>query len=687
MGKVVRYSLAVGAALVSFTALSASAAPAVKKFGFTRPYEDAGKKIMLAPDLELGGDVTQVMLRFVNPQQNPGERLLVSNVAPSIRSFVKDNVLVIKGEGSAADYQKVLRTLAYTSDAPAGSFNEQIVEIAVLDGKEASVMSKRIVASGAEIANADSEEPAKVFPLPAGAGSDSASTGAVTQAASGAVAPEVEAPAAQALEKAGASTGQGQAQAAAQAPAQVEQGSSESDAQQGQAAETAVDEAAVPGGGARENGLVSAMVGAYQTNEKLMSKRRELEVTDELASQAFSFWMPQVSLNAQKGRAMTKRPASANIGRTDVNGVVEKYGAEFNMPIFRGGRTMARMSREDQRIFAQRYDLLNTEQETLQQAIESYMAVWRDRNLLDLQSQNENVLKSNLEDTEARFSLGEVTQTDVLQSETRYTRAISERLRAEASLKASEATFKRVIGVNIPVAFRYESPEVFHYFDREELRLDMLQPLAVKYHPLIKTAEFDLNAAVEDVSLKKGELLPTISLNAGINRSDGGNAPGLPDDETSRSVLLNVDVPLYQSGSEYSQVRQAKLTVDKLKYDLEERKQAVTESLETSLKALTASVSAIENNSRQVTAAEKALQSVMYESQLGTRTTLNVLDAQQEFLEAKILLVRSQYDEVVNTYRLLGDMGRLNSVSLRLPVDYYDPEKHYGKVRRKLIGY
>jgi outer membrane protein len=650
MGRRIAYSVT-GAIVASLYGVAAEAAPAVSNFGHTLPYGAKGQKIMLAPNVKLGGDVKQVMLRFVNSRKNLNERLLVSNVVPSLRSYVKDNVLIIKGEGTADEYQQVLRTLAYVSDSPADSFGEQIIELAVLDGAEASVMSKRIIpdTSGTYAVKEGVEDSARVFPLPE----------ELASAESGAN----PAPAKQQQPASAAAPAANPAPAMPPLPGNVR------------------EDIGAPREQARDNALIAAMIAAYHSNEKLMSKRAELKITDELAAQAFSFWMPQISLNGQKGRSYVERPGLTT------DDVVEKYGADLNLPLFRGGRTVNRINREDDRIQAERYDLLNTEQETLQDAVASFMAVWRDRALLDLFTQNETVLKTNLDDTQARFSLGEVTQTDVFQSETRHTRAIAERLRAESALKASEARYGRVVGAKVPVAFQYAAPESLHFFDREELRFDVMEPLAQKYHPLIKTAEFDLKAGVEDVDLKKGALLPTISLNANAEREKGGFIGLGVDETTSRSVLFNIDVPLYQSGSEYSEVRQAKLTVEKLQYDLEERKQAVAEELDAALKALSTSLSAIENDSRQVEAAEKALQSVIYESQLGTRTTLDALDAQQEFLEAKILLVRAQHDEVVNTYRLLGGLGRLNSISLRLPVDRFDPEAHYNKVRRKVIGY
>lgn len=658
MGSFVKSTL-FSAAVGALCASTALAAPSVRNFGYTVPYQSAGAKLVLSDDIRLSGDIRQVMLRFVNPQRNKGERLLVSNVAPGLSSRVEDNVLIISGQGSAADYEKVLHTLSYMSDTAPENFGEQIIEIAVLDSAEATVMSKRIIAdpNGTYVMTRAEESEPRIFPLPP----------EMVAAAGAPAAPAVDMP-----EPLPEDTFTQEDTETFDAP----------DILPSEVIEPAGDyrNAAAPSG--RPSGpIISAMVAAYHTNEQLMSKRSDLKITNELASQAFSFWLPTIGLNAQKGRGVTDRPDVRH------DGVVERYGADFNMPLFRGGRTVARMNREDQRIFAERYDLLNTEQETLLEAVTAFMSVWRDRNLLDLYRQNENVLKTNLEDTQARFQLGEVTQTDVFQSETRFTRAISERLRIERDLKNSEARYARVVGDTVPVTYNYDAPETLHYFDVEELREDALSASALQYHPLIKTAEHDLLSAQEDIDLKKGQLLPTVSLNASVQREDGTYLGANADDQTNRSVLFNFDVPLYQSGSEYSEVRQAKLTVEKLRYDLQERRQAVQEDVETAVKALNVALRSIENNSRQAAAAEKALQSVIYESQLGTRTTLDALDAQQEFLEAKILLVRSQYEEAAGAYRLLQSLGRLNSLSMQLPVDYFDPEDHYKKVKRKVIGF
>lgn len=427
--------------------------------------------------------------------------------------------------------------------------------------------------------------------------------------------------------------------------------------------------------------LMQALINTYQNNERIQSERKVVQATDEFASQAFSNWMPTLFLEGQRGKVIVDRDT------IDTNDMSDSVAAKLNVPLFRGGRTLAVQDREKSRITAAEFELKRVEQEVLFDAVESYINTWRDQNLLEFAKQNEEMLKKSLEEAKVRFDLSEITQTDVFQAQTRYTRSISERVRREADMENSRSRFKRITGADPVVTYNYDSPEVFKFFQIEEVSYSNLISYALANNPSILVSEYDSIAAGHDISLKKGALLPTVALNGEIERQRGGGLGLGVDEQKTKSLLVNVSVPLYQNGSEYSQVRQAKRKAEQVKFDLEEKKKLVTQELNTALENMHAALEATKTNTEHKEVAELALKGVTYEAQAGTRTTLDVLDAQQELLEAQTILVRAQHDEFLSAYALLKSLGILTAKDLNLPTSLYDVEQYYNDVKRKPIGF
>ena len=203
--------------------------------------------------------------------------------------------------------------------------------------------------------------------------------------------------------------------------------------------------------------------------------------------------------------------------------------------------------------------------------------------------------------------------------------------------------------------------------------------------PVLSAAEYNEQASRHAVSVAKGALLPTVSVSASFEHAED---PTTITRRSETSALIGrVTVPLYESGAVYSQVRQAKQTASQNRLLILDARRRVEEAVSVAWEQLRATRSAIQANQQQVKANEIALEGVRQEAQVGSRTTLDVLDAEQELLDARVTLVGAQRDEIVASYGLLAAVGKLTARDLQLAVDYYDPTTNYEDVRGKWIGY
>ncbi len=347
--------------------------------------------------------------------------------------------------------------------------------------------------------------------------------------------------------------------------------------------------------------------------------------------------------------------------------------------LYNGFRTGNQTRQAEATVLAGRETLRNTEQTVLLDGATAYMNVLRDGAILDLQRRNVQVLQEQLKQTQDRFSVGEVTKTDVAQAESRLAAAQSQVFSAEANLRTSQATFRRVIGVE-PMALRAGMP-----VDRLSPRtLDAAVGRGRNEHPQVTSAQFTVDAAQNAVKVAEGALYPTVTLEGNVQKR-WDTAPGQFDQLTG-TVLGRVAVPLYQGGSEYSVIRQAKETLGQRRIELDVARDQVRALVVQAWGQLEATKAQITAAQAQVAAAEIALNGVREEARVGQRTTLDVLNAQQELVNARVALVTAQRDRVVASFTLLSAVGGLSPQVLGLGVEHYDPRVHYHQVRDSWIG-
>ena len=429
-------------------------------------------------------------------------------------------------------------------------------------------------------------------------------------------------------------------------------------------------------GSAGAETLIDALTKAYLNNPTLLAQRAQLRATDELVPQALSGYRPTVTGNASAGKS--RNNSSPSFAGGIQNRSPRTLSLNLRQPLFRGFRTLSETNQAQNTVLAERARLLSVEQDVLFAAATSFVDVVRDQAVLELNIGNEQVLRRQLEATRDRFEVGEVTRTDVSQAEARLARAVADRVQAEGSLEISRAVYRNIIG---------ESPGKLAQPGKIEQvpgSLNETIELARETNPSVVAARFAEMASRDGVDLIAGELLPTLSLNGDLSRNLSTSTRG--SRSSAASIVAQITVPLYQAGAVTSRVRAAKQVASQRRIQIMEARRDAAENGSRAwenLKTAQARIGAFEAETR---ANEIALEGVKQEASAGLRTVLDVLDAEQELLDARVNLVRARRDGVVAGFELQSAVGWLSSERLALPVDPYDVEKHYDKVRNKVWG-
>ena len=439
--------------------------------------------------------------------------------------------------------------------------------------------------------------------------------------------------------------------------------------------------------GSSADTLPGALTLAYQNNPQLNAQRAAVRVSDENVPQALSGYRPRVSLSANIAEQYLD-----NLSKTSTTGpatythafgttAVQTYGGTVTQTLLNGHQTASKTRQAEHLVSAARETLRLTEQTVLLSAATAYMNLIRDAAILELQRSNVEVLQEQLRQTRDRFNAGEVTRTDVAQAESRLAAGRSTMLGAESNYTTSRSTYRQVIGVE-PGKLAPATP------------VDRLSPSSLPQavaaaragHPSVTTAMFNVDAAVLQVKIAEGALYPSLNLVGSAQKTYGSTSALSLLESFNASVGGQLSVPVYQGGSEYAVIRQAKETLSQRRIDLDTARDQVRQTVVQSWGQLEAAKANIDATQANVQASEIALNGVREEARVGQRTTLDVLNAQQELVNARVSLVTAQRDRVVASYTLLAAVGRLSPQMLGLRVPVYDSNVHYQQVRDTWAG-
>jgi outer membrane protein len=436
--------------------------------------------------------------------------------------------------------------------------------------------------------------------------------------------------------------------------------------------------------------LTDALAEAYNTNPQLLAQRALLRATDEQVPQALSFWRPQVTFTGQAGIAtgsLERTPTAAEIAagttRSVLHQITRPNVVQFQaaQPIYRGGRTVAQTRQAINTVESTRAQTLAIETSVFQAVAMAYLDVVRDQALVEVDRNNVEVLRKQLEATQDRFRVGEVTRTDVAQAEAALAQAQGTLVTQQGTLEISRAEYVRAVG-HSPGRLILPRERPALPATREEAL-----SLAANNNFNVISAQFAELAARDNIDVVRGQLLPQVSVIGTLARTYDQSISFKGALSNSAQVTAQLTMPLYEGGAIYSQTRQAEQTVGQRRSQVDDARRAAVQTATQFWSTLQAARASISSFAAAVRAAQIALEGTQQEALVGTRTVLDVLIQNQTLLQTQSQLVTAQHDAALAEYNLASAVGRLIAPELNLPVKLYDMEQHYKEVKDKWIGF
>jgi outer membrane protein len=426
---------------------------------------------------------------------------------------------------------------------------------------------------------------------------------------------------------------------------------------------------------ARGEALPEALAKAYQSNPQLNAERARQRATDENVPQALAGYRPQIVASLSGGLQAVR---DLLLDNTVQSATLKPWtiGVTVTQTLFNGFKTANSVRVAELQVQAGREALRNVGQGVLLDAVTAYTNVLANQSLVEAQRANVAFLRETQGIVEKRLNAGDVTPTDTAQAEARLSRGRADLNAAEVNLAISQATYTQVIGN--PPSRLSPAETVDRYLPRSR---DDATQLAFRQHPAVMAASFDVDVASTTIRVAEGSLLPTITLQGSASHSRD-NDPTLSTFRTDQaSILGQMAAPIYDGGTAASQTRQAKELAAQSRLVLDHvRNQARTAAIGAWVSHEGAKI-AVAASESEVRAATVALQGVQREAQGGQRTTLDVLNSQQDLILAKARLIGAQRERVIASYTLLSAIGKLDVKTLALNTPDYLPEVHYHQVR------
>ncbi len=432
--------------------------------------------------------------------------------------------------------------------------------------------------------------------------------------------------------------------------------------------------AALMAGTASADTLREALVSAYRTNPTLTGQRQTQEATDAAVAIAKAAGRPQVSANVGLNRYVSQ----SGLLEVGGNGPVLSAGVTVSYPLFNGGSVKNSVRAAETRDLAGRATLTAVEGDVFSQAVGAYMDVIRDRAIVELNENNVKVLSTNLEATRDQFQIGDLTRTDVAQSEARLQLGRAQLATAQGTVTGSEATYRQDIG-HPPGTLAPPPP-----LPPLPTTADEAVRIALSNNPdLVSIAQQEI-ASGYDVKVARASRLPTLSAEAtgSYDNNLPGNAPaGVPNTGTQIGIGLGATIPLFQGGLPAARIRQAQAQQGQLREQVVGTERAVVQATRAAFATYDAAQRAIQAQTVAVQADELALEGTRAEQTVGTRTILDVLNAEQELLNSQVSLVTAKRDAYVAGFQLLNSMGQAQAQDLGLDGGpLYDPLGNYRHV-------
>ena len=431
---------------------------------------------------------------------------------------------------------------------------------------------------------------------------------------------------------------------------------------------------------AQSRTLQEALAAAYSNNPSLQASRAQLRAVDENVPTALAGWRPQVIVSGTAGSAFgnqssntTGREITSQQGRAIVTG-----SATVTQPIYRGGRTTAATNRAENQVMTQRAKLIASEEQLFSDTVSAYVNVISTTQILALNGNNEQVLQRQLQATNDRFRVGEITRTDVAQAEAALAGATATRQTAEGNLQTARATFQRLVG-ELPDKLVEPQPLKLPTRTLEEAKAQ-----ASGNNPTVIAALFQNASDKDNFDLQYGALMPTVSIQGTGSYTQNSVQKNVRTE--GGQVVASLSVPIYQGGSEYAAIRAARQTEQQSRRLVDDAKRTAVQQVISAWETYQAAKSTIDSTRTQIRSNQIALEGTQREAIVGSRTTLDVLNAEQILLNSRTTLVQNLSSLVTASYQVTSAVGRLTARDLNLQVPLYDETAYYQAVRNRWIG-
>ncbi len=433
--------------------------------------------------------------------------------------------------------------------------------------------------------------------------------------------------------------------------------------------------------------LMGSLEGAYVNNADLLKRRQQLRAADEELSIARSGWLPAIDAEGSVGSARTRtavpyyRDETAILEETDFF----RRQITLNQPLWRGGRVFAQVERAKKRIAAGRLELQALEQDVLLSAAIAHLDLATAREILNFARYNRQVLEEHKNASQDRFSVGEVTRTDLAQAEARLAEAMAEEVRASGQLRSVRANYLEIVG---EVAEEVENPEegtLAEVFGNSfpdslsEIEREMLTG-----NPELMARLDHERAAEAQVNADSAALLPQIDLTASNSRSVNTQFDDSWNDENR--VSLNLRVPIFRGGASSARVRQSKQNLAGAATERELTRRRLLKEATENWSAHQTAKAEINFYQAQIIANQAAVTGVQAESEIGVRTVLDLLDAQRELFFSRVNLAQTRRNYLASGFQLMASIGKFTAVALGLDVAIYRPEEYSKSIDWKLLG-
>ncbi|MDE1896467.1 MAG: TolC family outer membrane protein [Rhodospirillales bacterium] len=432
--------------------------------------------------------------------------------------------------------------------------------------------------------------------------------------------------------------------------------------------------------------LTDALVDAYYNNPTLQQQRAVLRQTDEEVPTALSGWRPTVTFQGQIGRVtgvekyattginpITNQPVTQHT-RVPENGTEKIAQLTVSQPVYTGGKVTSQTRQAKNDVYAARAQLLSQEQTVFYNVIQAYVAVVTDQKLLDLQENNQQVMQRQVHDTRTQFNLGEITMTSVAQAQASLAQAEQQVNVAQGNLEIARENFRQLVG-DYPAANLSPPQPLVLPVDGQAQAGQM----ALQNNPDVIAAEFGDASAKDAVNVAFSALMPQLSLQASAYNQSGSSGQNIF--QRGASFTGQLTVPLYQGGQEYSAIRSARAKQQQAFAAVLVAQRKAYANAAQAWEGMTSSRGAVLAANAEIKANAIALDGTEREELVGTRTTLDVLNAQQSLLNAQIQQVQNISQMVNYSYNIALAIGRLTARDLNLPVQEYDDEKYYAAVK------